>query len=299
MPESTEKYHFQFSIIIPTYNRPQSLAECLASVSGLRGGRDQLQVIVVNDGSSEPYDSIIAEFESRLNLKYERQSNQGPATARNHGAELADGRFIVFLDDDCTLPPNWYQNASAHAAAGRVTGGRTINSLTANIFSEASQVLVDYLYSYYNADPQNALFLTTNNFIIPRDIFQQLNGFDTDFTEAAAEDRDLCDRLLRTGYKMIYAPEITIYHWHAMTLKHYLRQHFTYGYRANLYHEKRAERSNEKLQVEPLRFYIDLLLYPFRQKSRLKALLICALLIASQAANGFGFYWSRFQDRRK
>lgn len=299
MPEPTEKFRFLFSVIVPTHNRPERLGECLESITRLEGDRDQVQVVVVNDGSSAQYGSIIARFERRLNLKYERQENRGPATARNRGAALADGRFLVFLDDDCTLPRNWLRTANVHAAPGRVTGGRTLNGLRTNMFSEASQVLVDYLYSYYNADPQKANFLTTNNFIIPRNVFFQVKGFDTDFTEAAAEDRDLCDRLLRTDYEMVYTPEVTIYHWHAMTLKQYLRQHFTYGYRARLYHEKRAERSDEKLQVEPISFYVDLLLFPFHERSFLRGLVMGLLLIASQAANGVGFSAAICKSREK
>ncbi len=102
-------------------------------------------------------------------------------------------------------------------------GGKTVNILSDNPYSTASQMLIDYLYDYYNADPDQAKFLTSNNFSLPKEKFHAMNGFDTGFSLAAGEDRDFCKRWLNYGYKIIYAPQAVIYHAHRMTLRGFLR----------------------------------------------------------------------------
>jgi len=78
-----------FSIVIPTYNRPKQLASCLQAIEGLTYPRDRFEVIVVDDGSRTPLDSIVNKFSDRVAVRLILQSNAGPASARNRGA--ADG----------------------------------------------------------------------------------------------------------------------------------------------------------------------------------------------------------------
>jgi GT2 family glycosyltransferase len=278
-----------FSIIIPTFNRPERLRSCLQSISDIEHAHDAIQTIVVNDGSRLPYDEFIESFHEKMELVYLKQKNRGPAAARNHGANHATGNFLVFLDDDCTLPSEWLHEAQARIHSDCIIGGRTMNCLTDNLFSQASQVLIDYLYKYYNNDSEDTKFLTSNNMIIPRDIFDKLGGFDLDFSDAAAEDRDFCDRLLHSGYQIKHRPEIVIHHYHEMRLSSYIRQHFKYGYSAQLYHKKRANRICARMRIEPPGFYVKLLLFPLHERLP-KALTISLLLLIGQAANALGFW---------
>ncbi|HVT87226.1 MAG TPA: glycosyltransferase, partial [Tepidisphaeraceae bacterium] len=96
-----------FSIVIPTYARPKELATCLASMSRLDYPRDRFEVIVVDDGSPQSPDGIVAPFEKQLDVRLVRQSNAGPAMARNTGVSAAKYDFIAFTDDDCTPRSNW------------------------------------------------------------------------------------------------------------------------------------------------------------------------------------------------
>ena len=278
-----------FSIIIPTFNRPERLHSCLQSISDLDNASDEIQTLVVNDGSTLPYDNVIESFNDKLKLSYWEQHNQGPAAARNRGADHAEGGFLVFLDDDCTLPSDWLHKMQTNVHRDFVVGGHTINCLTDNVFSRASQALIDYLYGYYNSDTEQALFITSNNMIIPKQIYQQVGGFDLDFSDAAAEDRDFCDRLLYSGYAIKYRPEITIHHYHHMKLRNYVKQHYKYGYSARLFHRKRSNRNGNKLRIEPPHFYTDLLTFPLKNKLP-RALTIASLLVLSQVANALGFF---------
>ena len=99
-----------FSIIVPTYNRPDKLAACLQSFVELEYPHDKFQVIVVNDSTEISVETTISPFLHQLNLTLLTQPNSGPATARNTGSFAATGKFLVFTDDDCTVAADWLQN---------------------------------------------------------------------------------------------------------------------------------------------------------------------------------------------
>jgi glycosyltransferase involved in cell wall biosynthesis len=89
------------SVVIPSYNRAHVVGEAIESV--LTQGIDSVQVIVVDDGSTDGTREAVARFGSRV--QYVRQENQGAGAARNTGLDLAEGTFIAFLDsDDVWLP---------------------------------------------------------------------------------------------------------------------------------------------------------------------------------------------------
>jgi GT2 family glycosyltransferase len=287
-----------FSIVIPTYNRPDRLAKCLSAIAQLDYSCDRFEVIVVDDGSDPPLNEVVAPFQDQLNLTLIQQANAGPATARNVGAAQAEGKYLVFTDDDCTPLTNWLQALEAHFMANpdAIVGGRTLNALPDNLYSTTSQLLIDYLYEYYNADPQQAKFFASNNFALPAEVFRKVGSFDTTFPLAAGEDRELCDRLLHHGYPMSYAAQAQIHHAHHLTLQKFWRQHFNYGRGAFHFHQVRARRIADKIKVEPLSFYSRLLTYPFLHSSQQPSLLITALFIISQVANVVGFFWERRQQ---
>ncbi len=139
-----------FSIIIPTYNRPQPLTNCLQSLANLDYPHNRLEVIVVDDGSKISLDTVVKPFQNQLNLTLISQTNAGPASARNRGANLAKGQYLGFTDDDCSLDPNWL-SALENTFSKRpnaLLGGKTINALSDNPYSTASQLLIDYIYDY-------------------------------------------------------------------------------------------------------------------------------------------------------
>ncbi|PSB01512.1 glycosyltransferase family 2 protein [Merismopedia glauca] len=288
-----------FSIIIPTYNRPERLQTCLKSLTCLNYPRDRFEVIVVDDGSSTPLDSVVLPFQERLNIELIRQDNQGPATARNTGAIKAEGKFVLFTDDDCELDPKLLDTLANQFELhpDSLLGGQTINQLCENLYSEASQLLVDYLYVYYNCDPQQARFFTSNNFGLSKARFCEIGYFDTSFPLAAGEDRELCDRWLHHSYQMVSVPEALVYHSHHLTLKSFWRQHFNYGRGAFHFRQVRSRRDAKPIKVEPLSFYLNLLRYPFPHSSHHSPILIASLFVLSQIANFLGFFWETKQQR--
>ncbi|WP_088430444.1 glycosyltransferase family 2 protein [Halomicronema hongdechloris] len=285
----------EFSIIIPTYNRPDRLRQCLQSLTQLDYPRTCFEVIVVDDGSPQPLTPVIKQFESTLSLQLMRQRNAGPASARNTGATAAQGAYLVFTDDDCQPQPNWLMALAAAIAKvpGALIGGHTLNALPHNPYSTASQLLIDYLYDYYNQAQGEATFFASNNFAVPRDQYQTLGGFDTSFPLAAGEDREFCDRWRHHGFPMCYAPEVETHHAHTLTLASFWRQHFNYGRGAFYFHHIRSQRQADAMGVEPLSFYTRLLTYPLSRELSWRAGLIAGLLFLSQVANVAGFFWER------
>ena len=181
-----------FRVVIPSFARPERLAQCLDALARTEFA-GAFEVVVVDDGSPQPLAPVIDGFADRLPVRSQRQDNRGPAAARNAGARTARGRILAFTDDDC-LPDRHWIAAMARAGAAQplaLIGGRVDNALPANIYSAASQDLVDYLYEYFGAAAGDAPFFTSNNIACDRARFLDLGGFDESFPLAAGEDREL------------------------------------------------------------------------------------------------------------
>ena len=92
-----------FSVIIPTYNRPNDLRPAIDSV--LKQNFKNFEIIVVND-AGENVAHIITEFNDKRIRYLEHEFNKGLAAARNTGLKAADGEYVAFLDDDDIFYPN-------------------------------------------------------------------------------------------------------------------------------------------------------------------------------------------------
>ena len=284
------------SIIIPTYNRPAQLAVCLKALTKLSYPADHFEVIIVDDGSEISPDRVVASFRHLLDITLIRQVHAGVAIGRNTGATKAKGEFLVFTDDDCQPAPDWLQGLAVYflKSPNCIIGGRTINILPDNIYSTASQLLISFLFSYFNTNPAQAGFLNGSNLSVPKELFLKLGGFDKRFFLVGAEEREFCDRWGDYGYRMIYTHEALVYHSHRLTFRSFIRQHFKYGRGAFHFHTARTKRGHLKIKVEPKTFYLNLLRYPFIQKYHLRAPLLSILLVISQISNAIGFFWERF-----
>ena len=168
-------------------------------------------------------------------------------------------------------------------------GGRTINALPSYVCSCASQMLIDYLYVWYNAESQRARFFTSNNMAVSAEAFRQIGGFDVGFPLAAAEDRDLCERWFGDGRPMIYVPEACVYHAHPLTPVGFWRQHATYGRGAHHSRKARMKRGQGGIRFEPISFYRGMLRFPMSRGRGWKALQLASLIGIAQVANATGF----------
>ncbi len=110
------------SVIIPTYNRKGSLLVTLASLAAQIYPADRFEAIVVDDGGSDGTDSVV-QAAYPFTLLYFRQTNQGSAAARNHGAMESHGEILVFIDDDMTLHAGYLAAIADRTGPGAVAMG--------------------------------------------------------------------------------------------------------------------------------------------------------------------------------
>lgn len=284
----------EFSIVIPTFNRPGPLRGCLEAIAGLAMDRDAFEVIVVDDHSPDSQRAVADEFAGQVNLVFFRQPvNQGPAAARNRGAELATGKYVCFTDDDCMPHEDWLTVFQRHLENGDevMLGGHTINVLGDNAFSQASQVLVDYLYENLTTASGVPTFFTSNNICLPRQLFFETGGFDTGFPRAAAEDREFGHRFRAMGYDLVYTPAALVKHAHELGFRSYLRQHFFYGAGALQFRKLMQQNELQPPRIEPLKFYTGMMTHPFSRMGWASATVCAGLLLVSQLANTAGFFW--------
>ncbi len=155
-------------MIVPTFGRPTQLRACLEAIARTEWPRNNLEVIVVDDGSPKSVESLVPEFNCRLRVVIVRQPNGGPSVARNTGAALARGRLLAFTDDDCEPSPQWLPALAARLSQSEcAAGGCTRNGLSGNLYAEASQLLTSQSYLHHNPDPARPAFPATNNLAFP------------------------------------------------------------------------------------------------------------------------------------
>lgn len=94
-----------YSVVIPTYNRSDSLLRTLNSVVNQTLSPDQYEIIVIDDGSTDDTESNVKCPE----IRYFKIKHGGSAAARNFGIKRARGEIIFFTDDDCIVPPDWME----------------------------------------------------------------------------------------------------------------------------------------------------------------------------------------------
>ncbi len=105
----------KISVVIPAYNAGATIEDCVRSV--IRTGHEPLQVIVVDDCSTDGTREIVRELSSEypdVVRLLELEKNGGPSGARNRGAERADGDYLFFVDSDTEMTPDTLRNFTVH-----------------------------------------------------------------------------------------------------------------------------------------------------------------------------------------
>ncbi len=275
------------SVIIPSYNRPEAAKRCVAACLALVDPGGGIEVILIDDGSEPPVPAMAGIIQVSL-------KNGGPAQARNAGLRIATGDFIAFTDDDCVPHRTWLITLlRAHLQQpNALLGGQTLNALPSNLYSTASQCLVDYLYDVLPRRAPRFRFFTSNNCAASRASLIAHGGFNETFPLAAAEDRDLSERF----EEHLFVPEARVDHWHDLSPQRFFRQHFTYG--RGDYHLSLARACRrDKFQLGSKQFHTGLLLALFRDPKVTLPILILFLLLIAQVASFAGFLYETNRKR--
>lgn len=192
-----------FSVVIPTYHRNDLLAKCLdclaPDIQTLPA--EQYEVIITDDGSDTTAEKMIEDHYPWA--KWIPGKGKGPATNRNNGAKYAQGEWLVFTDDDCLPDPQWleaYAEAMVDLPDYQVFEGRTYVDRPRKNLGEVSPI------------NETGGYLWSCNFVIQRQLFESINGFDERFPYAAMEDVDLNYRLKKAGYKSFFVDRAAVCH---------------------------------------------------------------------------------------
>ena len=97
-----------YSIIVPVFNRPDEVDELLESLTHQEV--KDFEVIIVEDGSKKPCKDVCDKYAGILDLHYYYKENSGPGQSRNYGAERANGKWLIVLDSDVVLPPDYLKS---------------------------------------------------------------------------------------------------------------------------------------------------------------------------------------------
>ncbi len=215
------------SIIIPTFNRSQKLADTLNSLKN-QPFRD-FELIIVNDGSTdntlEQLNNIRPDFKS---VKVITQENRGRAGARNAGARESSGNILLFYDDDLFISGNsLVRHMDFHRTySNALCGGNEIEneSVLKTDFGKFRYALTEKWTKKYmeglNLLTSKNLFLSAANFSIPRDLFSDLGGFDENLSDS--EDYELATRALKMGHRIFFDKLNIVYHNEQITCKSFI-----------------------------------------------------------------------------
>ena len=98
------------SVVIPTYNKKDFLEITLAALGHQTYPLDKYEVVIINDGSTDGTETLVSSLKLPYQINYTRQENQGYSSARNRGIENANGKTIIFIDDDCIPTPTFIES---------------------------------------------------------------------------------------------------------------------------------------------------------------------------------------------
>jgi GT2 family glycosyltransferase len=285
------------TVVVPTHDRPGPLARCLAALAALTPPAGGFDVVVVDDGGKRSPHDLVDAVEARVPTRLVTQPQSGPAVARNTGAAHARAPRVAFTDDDCAPAADWLVRLAARLdeRPDAVVGGHTVNALSDNPWSEASQLVVDALYEHYNARPGDARFFTTSNLALSVATLEALDGFDPSFPLAAGEDRDFSDRCVRAGHPLLYDAGARVFHAHHLTPRALWRQHRNYGRGTSVFHRALRGRDLPRAAPEP-RLHLTLARMGLRAGLRRPA--VGAGVALTQAAYVAGFVSGELAARR-
>lgn len=229
------------SVIVSTFERPQHLERCLASLEAQRGVEGRFEVVVADDGSRDRTLSLVREMARRVPYPLAVTSHFHDgfrlARSRNQAALACNAPYLLFTDGDCILPPD---HLALHlkarrprrvlagdcirlseAATRRVSSGDLRHGLYPRAPARQEQVRLGlkavralaYSFARIPMRPR----LTGNSIGVWRHDFEAVNGFDEQYVGWGLEDRDLQFRLERIGVrvKSILHHSLPMHLWHA------------------------------------------------------------------------------------
>jgi cellulose synthase/poly-beta-1,6-N-acetylglucosamine synthase-like glycosyltransferase len=215
------------SIIIPAYNAQDSLQGCLDSLMQLEYPREKMEVILVDNNSTDSTGEIARSYPITVLHQREIQSSYA---SRNWGIQHANGEILAFTDTDCIASIQWLHHLVASSDnpengcfAGKIEAYEP--QTLAEQFAAADEENHDQEHSLRKGYLPAA---NTANVAYRKEVFQKIGLFNSDLRSGG--DAELTWRFVQNGeYKIDYNPGAVIYHKHRTSIRSLFHQHIRYG----------------------------------------------------------------------
>jgi GT2 family glycosyltransferase len=215
------------AVVVPSGRGPEAAGACVRAVLDAAAGV-AVDVVVVADGPRwpEPLPAVPGARVVR-STGSGRGPVHGPCAARNTGIRATSAPLVVTTDDDVRPRAGWMEALRAalrDADAG--VGGPVVAHRPSTLlgrFADWRRPLDAQL------DPRRTRYLVTANSVWRRTALEQVGLFDESFRAPGGEELELCDRLLRAGWTLGWAPDAVVEHEFDVGLRRFLRTNYSYG----------------------------------------------------------------------
>jgi glucosyl-dolichyl phosphate glucuronosyltransferase len=216
-----------YSIIICTYNRERYIGDTLNSVANLDFAQEQIELLLIDNNSTDRTPEICKEFRQRhpdYPLRYIQETEQGLSSARNTGIREARGAILIFLDDDVYLDPDYLSYVDAHfnqytdtAAAGTKIQVHYENREPTWMSHYLRPMLGEQNLGRVSKEFGANRYPFGGSMAIRSEVLAQTGGFDTRIGRkgnalGANEEKDLFDRIRQRGHIIRYVPDAVLKH---------------------------------------------------------------------------------------
>jgi cellulose synthase/poly-beta-1,6-N-acetylglucosamine synthase-like glycosyltransferase len=219
------------SIIVPAFNEEAVIGECVDSLLNLDYPQQLLEIIVIDDASTDTTSKILSGY-SRIQVL--RGGHQGPSAARNRALKLAKGEFIAFTDADCIVPPEWLKQLMRGFESNLIAGVGGIQKPRQD--ASPMELLVDKVFNglgfvaTYSRKKQQLGLIDHNascNVIYRKSVLVELGGFDEALWPG--EDVELDYRIIKAGYRLVQNPNAAVWHKRPTNFPQFNAMMYKYG----------------------------------------------------------------------
>jgi glycosyltransferase involved in cell wall biosynthesis len=226
---------YQLSVIIPTYNRKESLLRTLRALAQQTFSADAFEVVVISDGSTDGTAEAVKSLPLPYRLRLVEQRNQGPSVARNQGARMAAAPLLVYVDDDIEPVTEFLEeHFKAHEGQERLVligpqsepANEAMPAWIAWEHRMLEKQYENFRKGVWEAGPNN---LYSGNFSLRRDHLLAVGGFNEKFTRQ--EDVELGFRLAERGLTFRFNGRANGFHRPARTFDSWYKTPYEYGRR--------------------------------------------------------------------
>jgi GT2 family glycosyltransferase len=226
----TERPTLRISVVIPTYNRPETLERLLIQLAAQTMPPAEFEVVVVDDGSRTAMPQVTVPY--RLTVL--QQQNRGAAAARHLGAETAVADVVLFIDDDMAVPPAWLsEHARLHAGDPRavVLGWvKPPDGEALPLFERFHALYLDQLASDVHGGRRtlSGIEVWSGNLSMRRSQYLKVGGFDAGF--GLSEDAELGLRLEADGARFhVSEAAHSVHHSDHGNVRAWMQRSYRYG----------------------------------------------------------------------